>query len=146
MGLGILAGAAGGGVLAYFVLTRGMEIPWRAGALDFPAAVAVTVALAVVDVYDDQSGLWTVDSLSSARKFLCATAVGQLALFAGGALDNVTATDVVDVFDVQSLSWLPTATLSQALEGADAVFGPNTDTGLYDIYGRAYTLAFSLTY
>jgi outer membrane receptor protein involved in Fe transport len=29
---------------------------------------------------------------------------------------------------------------------ADAVFGPNTDTGLYDIYGRAYTLAVSLTY
>jgi putative ABC transport system permease protein len=48
--IGLVAGvlgAAGGGVLAYFVLTRGMEIPWRTGVLDFPAAVAVTVALAV---------------------------------------------------------------------------------------------------
>jgi len=29
---------------------------------------------------------------------------------------------------------------------ADATFDQNTDTGMYDIYGRAYTLAFSLNY
>ena len=29
---------------------------------------------------------------------------------------------------------------------ADTTFDQNTDSGLYDIYGRAYTLAFSLTY
>lgn len=43
-----LIGAAGGGVLAYFVLTRGMEITWRAGALDLLPAVGVAMALAVV--------------------------------------------------------------------------------------------------
>ncbi|MEE8526405.1 MAG: FtsX-like permease family protein [Thermoanaerobaculia bacterium] len=43
-----IIGAAGGGVLAYFVLTRGMEIPWRASPFDFLQAVIVTVALAVV--------------------------------------------------------------------------------------------------
>ncbi len=43
-----LIGAAGGGVLAYFVLTRGMEIPWRASPTDFLLALMVTVVLAVV--------------------------------------------------------------------------------------------------
>ena len=38
----------GGGILAYFVLTRGMEIPWRASPLDFVQAVLVTMALAIV--------------------------------------------------------------------------------------------------
>ena len=49
--IGLVAGvlgAAGGGVLAWAVLTRGMEIPWRAAPLDFVSAVAATVALAVV--------------------------------------------------------------------------------------------------
>jgi putative ABC transport system permease protein len=41
-------GAAGGGVLAYFVLTRGMDVPWRASPVDFLQALLVTVALAVV--------------------------------------------------------------------------------------------------
>jgi outer membrane receptor protein involved in Fe transport len=29
---------------------------------------------------------------------------------------------------------------------ADNVRGPNTDAGMYDIYGRSYTLAFRLSY
>ncbi len=42
-----LIGAAGGGVLAYFVLTRGMELSWHASPAWLLAAVAGTVLLSV---------------------------------------------------------------------------------------------------
>ncbi|MEM9558185.1 MAG: FtsX-like permease family protein [Acidobacteriota bacterium] len=42
-----LVGTAGGGALAYTVLTRGMEVEWAAGGLWAPAAVLATVVLSV---------------------------------------------------------------------------------------------------
>ena len=41
-------GAAGAGVLAWAVLTRGMEVPWTMHGTWFPAGVAATMVLSVV--------------------------------------------------------------------------------------------------
>ncbi len=42
-----LIGTAGGGVLAFFVLTRGMEVSWHGSPLVLVGAVAATVLLSV---------------------------------------------------------------------------------------------------
>jgi hypothetical protein len=39
-----------------------------------------------VDLYNRQTGQWTTAELSVARSFLAATSVGNVAIFAGGAL------------------------------------------------------------
>lgn len=53
-----------------------------------------------VDIYDSATGIWSVATLLEPRTGLCATVVGNRALFAGG-FDFATnsASDVVDVYD-----------------------------------------------
>jgi hypothetical protein len=38
----------------------------------------------VVDLYDNRTGRWSTAQLSLARKYLSATSVGTVAMFAGG--------------------------------------------------------------
>jgi kelch-like protein 20 len=68
----------------------------------------------VIDVYDAQTGLWSTDALSEARTGLAAAALGNTVLFAGGALDGFVRSDVVDVLNVGTDKWAPTALLSEA--------------------------------
>ena len=65
---------------------------------------------AVVDIYDDSTGMWTMDMLSQARGNLSAVTLGQWAMFAGGVAGGTTS-DVVDVYDNLAGTW-STATLS----------------------------------
>jgi hypothetical protein len=98
---------------------------------------------AVVDVYDDASGMWsTAKPLSVARTALAATRVGHLALFAGGADSLSTETAVVDIYDASKgapsnpAAW-STATLSQArfnlaatTVGSKAIFAGGATGGI----------------
>ena len=45
---------------------------------------------AQVDLFDSNSGLWSQQSLSQARRGLAATSLGQRAFFAGGLLSGVS--------------------------------------------------------
>jgi hypothetical protein len=47
----------------------------------------------IVDLYNSESGAWTTAQLSVARDHLAATSVGNMAIFAGGALGNSVAVD-----------------------------------------------------
>jgi hypothetical protein len=71
----------------------------------------------VIDIYDAQTGAWTVDTLSVARGGPASVAVGNTILFAGGNTAPGVSTDLVDVFDAGTDTWLPTTTLSQARGG-----------------------------
>jgi hypothetical protein len=80
----------------------------------------------VVDIYDDASGTWSTDTLSQARNFVAATVVGDLALFAGGVVDATTFSDVVDVYDAQTMTFSTMAPLSQARWAVAATSDGNT--------------------
>ena len=91
-----------------------------------------------VDIYNSSTGIWTWgDHLSVARAFLCGTAVGHYALFAGGGVDSQTPLDTVDIFDSQTGLWSQ-AHLSQARSqlaaasvGGEAIFaGGSAGLGL----------------
>ena len=70
---------------------------------------------AVVDIYNAQTGEWSTESMSVPRGELCATAVGDTVLFAGGATGaQYSPTDVVETYDVTTGQWGPVAHLSQA--------------------------------
>jgi len=84
-----------------------------AGGFDHTQAVPV---FDVIDIYDAQTDEWTTDTLSVARSFSATAAVGNTILFAGGnALAGVT--DLVDVFDAGTGTWLPATALSLARGG-----------------------------
>lgn len=86
----------------------------------FAGGEAGGTSIATVDIYDDASGTWSVEELSSARSLVAATAVGNYVLFAGGALNGTTLSDVVDVFDLQTMTWGTPGTLSLERAGASA--------------------------
>ncbi|KAA3608683.1 MAG: hypothetical protein DWQ01_11300 [Planctomycetota bacterium] len=48
---------------------------------------------------------WDTEELSSARQYIAAASVGDLAMFAGGYDPALIATDTVDVYDVVSQQW-----------------------------------------
>lgn len=78
-----------------------------------------------VDIYNTETGVWTVDHLSIARMGIAATIVGDLAFFAGGMgdMDNpdfYTTTSRVDIYNFTTKSWSQ-ASLSQARAFASAV-------------------------
>ena len=66
-----------------------------------------------MDLYHDGTGLWSTASLSQARSYLTATAVGDKALFAGGAAgpfimhspEARRPSRVVDVYDSETYVW-----------------------------------------
>jgi hypothetical protein len=69
----------------------------------------------VVDIYDVDTGLWTKNYLSVARRYAVAAAVGNLAIIAGGETGNdagrMMASDVVDIYDTLTDKWENTETL-----------------------------------
>src|SRR5205823_4849028 len=69
---------------------------------------------ATVDIYDTQTGTWSIALLSQPRSSLAAATVGTKILFAGGVNPyDATPSNVVDIFDTQTGIW-STAVLSQA--------------------------------
>ena len=96
---------------------------------------------AVVDIYDNATGIWSTTALSEARSGLAATTVGTKAVFGGGSL--ALATTVVDIYD-DSLGTWSTASLSQEFcqpvattVGTKAIFGgagcfPSYIVDIYD--------------
>ena len=59
---------------------------------------------AVIDIYDDATGIWSTATLSQARGVIAATTIGSQAIFAGGyvagCLSPATCrSDVVDIYD-----------------------------------------------
>jgi hypothetical protein len=71
-----------------------------------------------VDVYDAAIGLpsnplaWSTQELLVARGYLAATAVGNTVLFAGGAVDGLVSTAVVDIWNAANGTWEPATSLS----------------------------------
>ncbi|MBK9018356.1 MAG: hypothetical protein IPM82_32310 [Saprospiraceae bacterium] len=71
-----------------------------------------------VEIYDVNTGEWNIESLSQSRAGLVAAHVGDNILFAGGGqfgsvFSSFTSTDVVDVYDLSTGSWLPVMHLSE---------------------------------
>jgi hypothetical protein len=100
----------------------------------------------VVDIYDAQTGLWSSETLSVARGYVGATALGNTVIFAGGAGQGFAYSDVIDVFNVGTGHWESTPILSQArgyvsalTVGGKALFagggnGPGGASAAVDIY------------
>ncbi|MCP3916227.1 MAG: hypothetical protein GY711_11785 [bacterium] len=63
-----------------------------------------------VSIYDDATGSWSIEHLSSQRVGHFATSVGTLAIFAGGG-NAVSIVDTVDIYDDAAGTW-STASLS----------------------------------
>ncbi len=72
-----------------------------------------TVLTNRIDIYDYNTGTWSIDSLSVARGGLASATVGTKILFAGGHDPNYNALNIVDIFDYSTNTW-STDTLSQA--------------------------------
>ncbi|MHC5212925.1 MAG: Kelch repeat-containing protein [Planctomycetota bacterium] len=77
-----------------------------------------SVRFDVVDIYDDDTGLWRTEALSEARSLTmgAAASTGTVAVFAGGQLNCCAPfqwSDVVDLYDAQTKTW-STSTLSLA--------------------------------
>jgi hypothetical protein len=105
----------------------------------------------VVDIYDDETGLWRTESLSEARPLRLggAASTGSVAVFAGGQLNGsfpFQFSDVVDIYDAQSKGW-STETMSLKRGNVDMAavgdtvliagggFGANfTPTNLVELY------------
>jgi len=129
-------GAAVAGDLAFFA----------GGYLDSTSSVTNRV-----DIYHFSSGTWTQEILSEARGFLAAVTVGNKMLFAGGTRADNTPSDVVDIYNVETLQWEAPATLSEAralfpLGSAvtcnnKAWFLPG---GHFDLYSHAWTTYFNV--
>jgi len=66
-----------------------------------------------VYIFDESTGLWSTDSLSSARTELGAATDGTLAIFAGGVNGLGVTSGVVDIYNSATGSW-STASLSVA--------------------------------
>lgn len=58
-----------------------------------------------VDIYDLQTGTWSIDSLSEPRFMGTAVASGDKVYFAGGGIDDNTFSKRVDIYDLQTGSW-----------------------------------------
>jgi len=105
----------------------------------------------IIDIYDTQSGLWTVDSLSVGRQFIAGGAIGPKLIFAGGAnASGTSGTTLVNIYDTISGVWT-NANLSTAVLGASAAVAGNkflvaggiTSTGMASSTVHVYTLTAS---
>ncbi|MFC2101738.1 T9SS type A sorting domain-containing protein [Bacteroidota bacterium] len=68
----------------------------------------------VVDIYDTETGQWSIESLSVERGSMGAAVVGDEALFAGGLINlSPEVTDIVDIYNFSTNTW-STHTLSEA--------------------------------
>jgi hypothetical protein len=108
-----------------------------------------------VDIYDVSSNAWSVAHLSKARENICAVAIGNKVIFAGGTYftKNPTignpvgnASDVVDIYDLSTDSW-SVAKLSVARTEISAVvignnvyfaggygYGSSDNLNIVDVY------------
>jgi hypothetical protein len=97
-----------------------------------------------VDIYHEATGAWTTASLSEARYGLAATALGDLALFAGG-WSGTGYSSAVDIYDSSTGQWttaslsVPRAWLAGASVGPYAIFaggevGSTQFSDVVDIY------------
>jgi len=73
-----------------------------AGGVDFHSTGNV---YATVDIYDADSGTWSVAQLSAARFNITALSHGNRVLFAGGANPQVQAYDNIDIYNADSGTW-----------------------------------------
>jgi kelch-like protein 1/4/5 len=73
-----------------------------------------------VDIYDTQTGFWSMDDLSLARGAMASAVVGDLAIFAGGLRSGAAVTNRVDFYNFTTGIW-STAALSQARCQAEAI-------------------------
>jgi len=73
-----------------------------AGGNNFPGSSSY----ADVDIFDKETGEWTVESLSVARNYIGATAHGNKVFFAGGFhLIEAIMYDVIDIYDTETGTW-----------------------------------------
>ena len=102
----------------------------------------------VVDIYDTTNEIWTTATLSQPRMLIGATVVGNKAFFAGGAIDNETATNRVDIYDATTNTWSidslssPRIWVAAATAGTKAIFAGGNDVlsnsyNTVDIYDTA---------
>jgi hypothetical protein len=71
----------------------------------------------ILEIYDADTGAWTLESLSIARYRMGVVAISNTILFAGGAETSVSGPltfNVVDVFNHGTQTWQPQQNLSQA--------------------------------
>ncbi|MBE0648971.1 MAG: T9SS type A sorting domain-containing protein [Bacteroidales bacterium] len=104
-----------------------------------------------VDIYHFSSGTWTQETLSEARGFLTAATVGNKVLFAGGTRADNTPSDIVDIYNVETLQWEAPATLSEAralFPLGSAVTCDNKawflPGGHFDLYSHSWTTDFNV--
>ncbi len=77
-----------------------------------------------IDVFTKETGEWTIDSLSAARQMMGTVAHGNKVFFAGGVGLGIYY-DVIDIYDTETKTWLPTEylTIPRCLMGAVAACG-----------------------
>ena len=85
----------------------------------------------IVDIYHEPSRTWSTAKLSQPRQDLTGLAVGNLLLFAGGWYNDedevIHNSDVVDIFDTETGTWLAPTKLTEARAH---VFAASTRSGL----------------
>ncbi|MFT7676035.1 MAG: hypothetical protein ACI8QC_000001 [Planctomycetota bacterium] len=106
--------------------------------------VGQNVASDMIEIYDAQTGVWSMETLSTPRALMGVAAVGNTVLFAGGT-SSIGPHATVDVFNHGTQTWGPTQLLSEGrfamgatgLGGKALFAGGATDGGpstLVDIY------------
>ena len=94
----------------------------------------------VVDIFDSQSNLWTVDALSEPRHAMGSCSFDNLVFFAGGVSgvgSKTVYSNVVDVYDVLRQQWSvhhlskPRAYLAAAAFNGTVYFGGGYQDGHY---------------
>jgi hypothetical protein len=79
-----------------------------------------------VDIYDDQTGAWSVAKLSEPRVVHTAIVAGDLAIFAGGSHDTTpqgTTDRTVDIYDASTEAWSVAQLSSDRRIGSAVVVG-----------------------
>jgi hypothetical protein len=82
----------------------------------------INESLDVVDIYDVNSGTWSVAKLSVPRADMAAIAYGTKVLFAGG-LTSFGRSDRIDIYDVNSGQWSTANLASPRSHSSSAVLG-----------------------
>jgi hypothetical protein len=113
-----------------------------AGGLKYPGGTSYSE----IDVYDKETGEWSVEYLSISRYFMSAIAYGNKIFFAGGgSYEPATIYDIVDIYDLATGTWdtnyliLPRWGIGAAAAGDKVFFAggcwyPNEVTNFIDVY------------
>ena len=88
----------------YFTsVTAGNRAYFAGGIVSYSGNSAVVTNR--VDIFDYDTGTWSIDLLSVARGGLASATVGTKIFFAGGHDPNYNALNVVDIFDYSANTW-----------------------------------------